>query len=240
MNINILPILLPILLPVLLALPNMSWANQPISLHFGADYKHFGASPKAEFKHTFPRLHQGENLYAGLRFGNWTGWDWGIDLGWEKSSLKTRQVNLPANHLFFNKTAAAGDITKVDSRFQGFNTNLMLYKNLVPCQFDLIFTGGLSLQRPHANIYYTTPLNGLTEDYFVTADHKIISRFGFGAQWMFLPWAGIRSLVSFSNDSRFVYNGQQLAIGKFEAKPYGSSMSWYLGLVIEPKISPKA
>lgn len=221
---------------LLLLLPSISWGINPISFHLGADYKHFGARPKAEFRPTFPEMHQGENLYGGLRFGDWKGWDWGIDIGWERSRLETERTTLSNNHLFFNRVAQGGDISHVDNRFQGWHTDLMIYKSLIPCHFDLIFTGGIAFQRPHSNVYYTPAATGVTEDYYVSNPSKTIGRIGFGAQWMMLKWLGIRGMAIWSNDNRFVYNGQQFIPGsgtieRFEARPYKSSMGLHIGIV---------
>lgn len=217
-------------------MPGLALGMNPLSFHIGADYKHFGARPKAEFRPTFPEMHEGKDLYGGLRLGNWKGWDWGIDVGWERSSLETERASLPNNHLFFRRVAAGGDISHVENRFQGWHTDLVIYKSLVPCYFDLIFTGGVGFQRAHSNIYYTPAATGVTEDYYIWNPSKTIGRFGFGAQWMMLKWFGIRGMVTWSNDNRHVYNGQQFnpasgSIERFEAKPYKSSMGLHVGIV---------
>ena len=224
-----------ILFPLLLISPNLALAFYPTSLHLGADYKHFGARPRAEYRDNFPQIHEGANLYGGLRFGLWQNWDWGIDIGWERSNLTTQRTGL-FNQRFFNRNAANGDISHVETRFQGWHTDLNIYKSLIPCYFDLILTGGITIQKPHANIYYTPTATGITEDYYVTNDSKVIGRLGFGAQWMFLKWFGIKGLVSWSNDHRFTYHGQQFnpanaRFERFEAHPYKSTMSFYLGVV---------
>lgn len=221
---------------LLLATPGLALGMNPLSFHIGADYKHFGARPKAEFRPTFPEMHEGTDLYGGLRFGNWKGWDWGIDVGWERSSMETERTTLPNNHLFFRRVAAGGDISHVENRFQGWHTDVMIYRNLVPCYFDLIFTAGVGFQRPHSNIYYTPAATGVTEDYYVWNPSKTIGRLGFGAQWMMLKWFGIRGMVTWSNDNRYVYNGQQFnpttgAIERFEARSYKSSMGLHIGIV---------
>jgi hypothetical protein len=221
---------------LLAMLPNIALAINPVSLHLGADYKHFGARPRAEYRPTFPELHEGSDLYAGVRLGDWKGWDWGVNVGWERSSMETERTTLPNNHLFFNRLAQGGDLSHVETRFQGWYSDLMIYKNLVPCYLDFILTGGVAFQRPHANIYYTPAATGITEDYYVNNDSKTIGRIGFGAQWMLLKGIGIRGLVTWSNDNRYVYNGQQFNpasgnIERFEAHPYKSSMGLHIGFV---------
>lgn len=211
----------------------------PISAHMGIDYHELGVRPRTEFKPTFPIIHEGSNIYAGFRSGDWRGcrwggFNWGLDLGWENSEKATKIARLPANFQFFNMQSSAGDVTQVQTRFKGWHTDLMVYKNIVPAYFDLLFTAGVAIQRPHATIYYTPQATGVAEDYHVTGDSKLIGRFGFGAQWMFLKWLGVRGLVTWSNNRPFTYYGQQntpAGIVSFEGRPYNPDMGFYLGLV---------
>ena len=49
---------------ILLATPGLVFAMNPLSFHVGADYKHFGARPKAEYRFTFPEMHEGKDLFV--------------------------------------------------------------------------------------------------------------------------------------------------------------------------------
>jgi hypothetical protein len=219
-------------------LSNVALGFAPISLHIGADYDHVGARPTTIFRETFPEIHSGKNFYGGIRFAQCPGWDWGLDLGYERSNLGTANALLLTGDSFFGAPAVAGDQTHLETRIQGWHTDFMIYKPLIPCRFDLLFTAGIAQQRPRAKIDYTHVGTGITEAYNIHNQSKTIGRFGFGGQWMLSKWFGLRGLATWSNYKHFEYHGERLNIAgteveRFDGRPYKSSMGLYLGIVAQ-------
>lgn len=215
-------------------LPTCSHAFQfGISPHAGIDYKYWNVEPKEIYDDTFPRLDNGYSIYAGLRFGDFRGFDWGFDVGFEESESEERSYQFTVSEQFFDYDTAAGDVTNVAVRLRAWHMNLNLYYALRPC-LDLFGYVGLAFHRPHTDANYTH--NGLTTDLQFDLETKINGRFGFGADWMFFQWAGIRALVMFDNLQRLSFKGESPNFpffNTFEGKPYKNTTSFYLGFVVQ-------
>ena len=200
------------------------------SPHIGADYKFWNMKPSQDvsnfYKQTFPRVGNAFNVYAGTRIENY----FGLDVGFESSPVHRKFHVYEGGEIIFAEPFFAGDATEIDMQLTALHFDMNFYWEAFE-RFELIFMMGAAYLHPrtHVQVY-----DALTLSWFElenTSRPKWSGRFGFGAQYNFVPCFGMKMLINWDQTRRIEYQGFDPENNFYSIFPYHRSTTFNIGLV---------
>jgi hypothetical protein len=185
---------------------------------------YWGVEPYDQLEEIFPRINKAGNIYVGTRINGF----FGIDIGYEQSTLKRKSKVFNGTEIIFVNQENAGDATNVTVKLWGPHVDFNFYWEVVK-RLELMFMAGVAAITPDTHIYHLT--DGVWLEYHNTSEQKIMGRFGLGAQYNIVPCFGIKFLVSWEPSIRIDEVGYDQNFNFYDIHPYKNATTYKLGFV---------
>ncbi len=179
-----------------------------ISPYIGVDYYQPWMRGKGDWNLVFPKTYPGATLYVGTKFHEF----FGLELGYDWGSRKTKNWVLPAGSPFMGNTLTTTLSGNTKIRRSGGHLDLVGFLPVAEC-LELTGSVGFGWVQPKiTSSFSVTP--GTTSNSSalasVSGKGRGVFRVGVGASYMVTEMVGVRAKVGWEGTSTLRVNGNAL------------------------------
>lgn len=175
--------------------------------YLGVDYTQTYMRARNAWNLVFPKDYPGASVYVGTRFHE----NWGLELGYDWSTRKTKNFNLPAGTPFFGGAISAAGLrgnTKI--RRTGGYLDMLGTLPVAEC-VELLGSLGVGwVQAKIVTSFSSEPVGATPASSAigtVSGKGRCVARLGFGAAFMVTELVGVRAKINWASTSTLRLKG---------------------------------
>lgn len=175
--------------------------------YLGVDYTQTYMRARNAWNLIYPKDYPGASVYVGTRFHE----NWGLELGYDWSTRRTKNFNLPGGTPFFNGAISASGLKgNVKIRRTGGYLDLMGTLPVAEC-VELLGSAGFGWVQAKIVTSFSSEVLGATPASSaigtVSGKGRGVARLGFGATFMVTELVGVRAKINWASTSTLRLKG---------------------------------